>query len=185
LDRRLQLEAHYVLASSATYSMFYADANSGIPNEWNNWGSNERAPSDFFQHQRFVGSATVALPYRLRFGTITTLASGLPVNPLTGHDNNGDTYSSDRPIGFGRNSFRGPMQATVDTSLGREFPIGEKLRAELRGEIFNLFNHNNYITLNNVYGEGPAPSNTFLHPIAGIQNVDPSRQIQFVLRLSF
>jgi hypothetical protein len=31
---RLRFGVHYVLSSSATYAMFYADANSGVPNEW-------------------------------------------------------------------------------------------------------------------------------------------------------
>ena len=34
MGSRLQLTARYALASSASYAMFYADANSGIPNEW-------------------------------------------------------------------------------------------------------------------------------------------------------
>ena len=39
LGSKFQLSGRYTLASSGSYSMFYADANSGIPNEWNNWGS--------------------------------------------------------------------------------------------------------------------------------------------------
>jgi len=182
---RLRMEAHYVVSSSATYSMFYSDFNSGIPNEWNNWGSAERAPSDFFQHHRFVGSAALELPYKMRLGVVTTIASGLPVNPLTGTDNNGDSYASDRPVGLGRNSFRTPLQSDVDVSLSKQMPVGERLRVEGRFECFNLFNHNNYININSTYGEGPVPRATFLAPIAGIRNADPSRQIQFALRFLF
>ena len=134
---RFQMEGHYVVSSSATYSMFYADYNSGIPNEWNNWGSAERAPSDFFQHHRLAGSGTVELPYGMRFGLVATAASGLPVNPLTGNDNNGDSYWFDRPVGLGRNSFRAPMQATLDVSLSKQIQLREKLRAETRFEFFN------------------------------------------------
>ncbi len=185
LGTRFQLQAHYVVSSSAATSMFYADANSGVPNEWDNWGSAERGPSDTFQHHRFVASGWADLGWGVRFGLIATLASGLPVNPLTGTDNNGDTYSSDRPVGFGRNSFRAPMQASFDASLGKTLVVAEKLRVEARAEFFNLFNHNNYITVNSIYGEGPGPRATFLAPIAGVNNVDPSRQMQFGLRLLF
>lgn len=184
-QNRLNLEAHYVISSSATYSMFYADANSGIPNDWNNWGSAERAPSDFFQHHRFVASGTLELPWGTRFSAVGLVASGLPVNPLTGSDNNGDTYSSDRPVGFGRNSVRGPLQANLDVTLGKQVRLFERLHAEVRLEAYNVFNRNNYITLNNVYGEGPTPRATFLAPIAGINNTDPSRQLQASLRLLF
>jgi hypothetical protein len=182
---RLLLDFHYTASSSASYSAFYADANSGIPNEWNNWGSAERAPSDFYQRHRFAANALVRLPRDFKFSAAAIVGSGLPVNPVTGTDNNGDTYSSDRPVGFGRNSFRTPMQTQIDVSLARRFRIAERLAAEPRVEIFNLINHNNYITLNNVYGEGPLPRATFLQPIAGVAATDPSRQLQVSVKLLF
>lgn len=48
---------------------------------------------------------------------VATAASGLPVNPITGRDNNGDSYTVDRPIGPGRNSFRGPRQFDIDLAV--------------------------------------------------------------------
>jgi hypothetical protein len=39
--------------------------------------------------------------------------------------------------------------------------------------------------VNNIFGEGPAPAATFLAPVAGITNADPSRQVQFAFKLSF
>jgi hypothetical protein len=39
--------------------------------------------------------------------------------------------------------------------------------------------------VNNIYGEGPAPLASFLAPVAGITNADPSRQIQFAFKLLF
>ena len=180
-----QFTAHYVLSSSASYSMFYADANSGIPNEWNNWGSAERAPSDFYQRHRFSGNAYIHLPFKVDLGLVAIAASGLPVNPITGTDNNGDTYTVDRPIGLGRNSYRGPAQFNVDTSLSRRVTVRDRLQAELRFEMTNVLNRNNYITVNNVFGEGPRPLATFLSPIAGIANTDPSRQLRFGVRLLF
>ncbi len=185
LGSRFQLEGNYVVSSSASTSMFSADFNSGIPNEWNNWGSAERAPSDFFQHHRFSGHGTVDLGMGFRLDLVAIVASGLPVNPLTGTDNNGDSYSSDRPVGFGRNSFRAPVQANLDASVHKSVRLRERVRAELRVDLFNALNRNNPITVNNIYGEGPAPRTTFLAPIAGINNIDPSRQIQFGLRFLF
>jgi hypothetical protein len=61
----------------------------------------------------------------------------------------------------------------------------ERVTAELRTEVYNVFNRNNYITLNNIYGEGTVPRATFLQPIAGIANTDPSRQIHFALKVMF
>jgi hypothetical protein len=185
MSRRFFVDAHYTASSSATYSAFYSDANSGIPNEWNDWGPAERAPSDFFQRHRFTSSSMLELPLRLKWSTVAIVGSGLPVNPLTGTDNNGDTYSSDRPVGFGRNSFRTPMQTQFDMAVSRRVRVTERVTAELRTEVFNVINRNNYLEVNNIYGEGPAPRSTFLSPVAGVTRTDPSRQIQFGLRLLF
>ena len=183
--KRYQFDLRYAASSSTTYSMFYGDANGGVPNEWNNWGSAERGPSEFHQRHRFVSTGSVYLPAKVTLSLTTLAATGLPVNPLTGTDNNGDTYSADRPVGFGRNSFRGPRQIQIDASLVKRIQLRDRLNLDLRVEVFNLANRNNYINLNNVYGEGPTPRATFLQPIAGVTNTDPSRQIQFSVRLHF
>jgi hypothetical protein len=185
ISRRLFVDAHYTVSSSATYSAFYSDANSGIPNEWTNWGPAERAPSDFFQRHRLTSSSVVELPLGVKLSGVAIVGSGLPVNPLTGTDNNGDTYSSDRPVGFGRNSFRTPRQMQFDAAVARRFRVSERLSAEFRAEVFNVINRNNYLEVNNVFGEGPAPRSTFLSPVAGVARTDPSRQLQFGLRLFF
>jgi hypothetical protein len=181
--------ARYVWSSSIACSMFYADANSGVPNEWwENWDRFERGPGDFHQPHRLVGDATVSLPFDLRLAGVVTAASGLPVNPITGRDNNGDSYTVDRPVGFGRNSFRGPRQLDVDVAATRSWrltTVAPRLRLELRLEAFNLFNHANLIKVNNIYGEGPQPLATFLAPVAGITNVDPGRQVQAAVRVLF
>jgi hypothetical protein len=184
--RRLTFGAHYVYSGSYTYAMFYADANSGIPSEWwSNWNAYERAPDDYYQRNRFVGTAVVELPYRSEFTLVGTIGSGLPVNPITGKDDNGDTYTIDRPVGFGRNSFRTPVQGDLDIALSKRFRIFERLQAEGRVQAFNVLNHQNYLNVVNTYGEGPTPGATFMAHIAGLANVDPSRQIEFELRFLF
>jgi hypothetical protein len=186
LADRLQLSAHYVFAASYTYAMFYADANSGIPSEWYpNWNAYERAPDDYYQRNRLVGTANLQLPSRTMFSLVGTIGSGLPVNPITGKDDNGDTYTTDRPVGFSRNSFRTPVQGDMDIALSKRFKIYERLQAEGRVQAFNVLNHQDYLTVRNVYGEGPAPETGFLAPIAGVANSDPSRQIEFSLRFLF
>jgi TonB dependent receptor len=186
MTRRYQLEAHYVYSYSAAYAMFFGEPNTGIPNEWNDTGRAERGPSDFHQRHRFVTNSLIELPWRSQFSLITTLASGLPVNPLTGADSNGDTYSFDRPVGFGRNSYRAPAQASVDASFSKRWMFSrDRWGFEFRAEVFNLLNHNNYIKLNSVWGDGAQPNAAFLAPVAGVANVDPSRQFQAAIRVSF
>jgi len=70
-------------------------------------------------------------------------------------------------------------------ALARRFALGEGVSLELRGEVFNVFNHSNFIKLNNTYGNAATPDPKFLTPLAGIQNSDPGRQFQFAARLVF
>jgi hypothetical protein len=185
LTRRAQFEAHYVLSSSLTDAMFFGEADTGIPNQFGVSEAGERAASDFHQRHRFVAHGLFALPFRLQLSGVATLASGLPVNALTGLDDNGDGYKSDRPVGFARNSFRTPAQVNFDTSLARRFALREGVAIELRGEVFNIFNRSNFIKLNNTYGNASVPDSKFLTPLAGVQNSDPGRQFQFAARLVF
>ncbi|HUQ90661.1 MAG TPA: hypothetical protein VM120_03195 [Bryobacteraceae bacterium] len=90
------------------------------------------------------------------------------MNPLTGTDNNGDTYSSDRPAGIGRNSFHTVMQTQIHASISRRSRIAGRFIVEARAEVFNAINRNNLIEVNNVYGEGPEPRPAFRQPIAGV-----------------
>jgi hypothetical protein len=43
-----------------------------------------------------------------------------------------------------RNFLRGPAQKRVDLSISKRIPLGGRVRAELRWEIFNLFNTVNF-----------------------------------------
>jgi hypothetical protein len=183
--RRFQFEARYVISRATTDSMFFGEADTGVPNQFGVTDPGERAPSDFQQTHRLVAHGLFELPYAMQLSAVATAGSGLPVNPLTGLDDNGDGYRSDRPVGFARNSFRTPAQAAFDLSLAKRLRLREGLRLELRGEAFNLFNRSNFIKLNANYGNGATPAATFLQPLAGIQNSDPGRQFQFGARLVF
>jgi hypothetical protein len=166
--------------------MFYADPNSGVPNDWPvGWERSDRGPSDFHQRHRMVASVAARAPGDVHVSSVVVAASGLPVNPLTGRDNNGDSYSVDRPVGFARNSFRGPAQFNVDMAVARAFRLVSRVSVEGRLEIFNLFNRANHLRVNSIYGEGLDPLPTFLAPVAGITNVDPSRQLQVGVRMRF
>lgn len=183
--RHFQLNAHYLYGSSVTYVFFTGGPNTGVPSDWGNRGIDERGPSDYFQRHRFTAQGIYELPYGLQLSAFLIAASGLPVNPLTGADNNGDGNVLDRPVGLGRNSFRAPFQNTVDVSILKRIPITERVRAELRVEGTNLLNRSNYLNVNATYGDGAVPLATFLQPVAGITNSDPGRQLQAGLRFVF
>jgi hypothetical protein len=155
------------------------------PQEWSDVQRGERGPGDFLQRHRFVASGGVRLPWGLQTTALLIAASELPVNALTGVDNNGDSLNRDRPAGFGRNALRGTPQRNFDLSILKQFTITERTRLELRTDGFNLFNNQNYYTFNNVYGNGDAPLSTFLRPVGGVANVDPARQFTFGIKVLF
>jgi hypothetical protein len=185
LSKRFQFESHYVYSSALTTSMFFGEPDTGVPNLFGVPENLERAPSDFHQRHRFVSYGLVETPWGTQVSFVATVASGLPVNPLTGTDNDGNGFLSDRPAGLARNSFRAPVQASFDTSLAKRFALRDNARLELRAEVFNLFNHANYVKLNSTYGNRDAPDPKFLTPLAGVSNVDPGRQFQFAARVIF
>lgn len=155
------------------------------PQEWSDVQRGERAASDFLQRHRFVANGGVRLPWSFHASFIFIAASGLPVNSLTGVDNNGDSLVRDRPAGFGRNAFRGKAQRNFDLSISKPIPLTESVRLELRADGYNLFNNQNYYVFNTVYGNGAAPTATFLQPVGGVANTDPARQFTFGIKMLF
>ncbi len=83
----------------------------------------ERGPALQDARHRFMSFANVPLfKRRLSFGTSVRVQSALPYNITTGHDDNGDTISNDRPAGVTRNSGRG--RALIDLSTRLAWKVG-------------------------------------------------------------
>ncbi|MDX2179051.1 MAG: TonB-dependent receptor [Bryobacteraceae bacterium] len=181
--KRYTVNLHHVWSSAInTVTDDHLGAN---PNEWSDVVRGERALSDFAQRHRFVANGIVALPKGFQLSAFTVLASGLPVNALTGVDNNGDTTVVDRPAGFGRNAFRGRPQRSLDLSLLKNVRLSERVRMDLRADMFNVFNNQNFHSFNRVYGNGASPNASFLAPIGGVANADPGRQFTFGAKLVY
>ncbi len=78
----------------------------------------------------------------------------------------------------GRNTLEGPGQINVDFSVFKNFLLGEHFRLQFRAEFFNMLNHPNF--------QGNAIQRNFDRAGAGlISAANPSRQIQFGLKLTF
>ena len=164
------------------------DGNLAGPNDFQQLGEAERAPSVLDQRHRTVLTFTYRLPYDLLVGTVSQFASARPFNATTGVDNNGDGNFSDRPVingqVVGRYAFRGT--GTSDVSLFGEGKLLTGPRnATLRIEVFNLFNQANILGRNGTYGDAAAPLPTFGLALPGLANVDPGRMLQFQLRYNF
>src|SRR5262249_31296234 len=122
--------------------------------------------------------------------------SGRPFNILTGYDNLGDGFTNThRPLGLGRNAGIGPAYFNVDLRLARTIHLTDEKGPSLQfiGEAFNLFNHTNFATVNNIVGSAsvgslpqplkgrPGPPT---QPFSFVSARDP-RQIQLALKLAF
>jgi hypothetical protein len=164
------------------------DTPSQNPNDPNFTGKVENGNAIFDQRHRFVLSGIWVAPWGIHFGGIASLASGLPFNYVTGTNNGGDTSATtDRPVingvVVGRNAGRGAAIYDFSPLIERPFVIDEHLRIEPRIEIFNLFNHANFVGFSGTYGNLLNPGPGFGQPLAGITNQLPARSIQFSIKL--
>jgi hypothetical protein len=82
------------------------------------------------------------------------------------------TYGS-----LGRNFFRGPGRTNMDLSFAKVTPLyGERLKLEIRGDFFNIFNHAEW---------NDPRTNIFSSHFGQITSTAPQRIIQLAARLSF
>lgn len=147
--------------------------------------------------QRFFSDFTVA--------PIVEISSGRPFNIVTGSDSNGDLQSSnDRPSvnsagalfvpttaftpgSLGRNLGTTHRYASVDLRIMRAVRFGERIRLDLIGEGFNLFNRFNEAAASpffsdvNAFNQRAGNGHYYSRPTAAY---DP-RQFQIGMKLSF
>jgi hypothetical protein len=83
---------------------------------------------------------------------------------------------------LGRGVLNGPGLADLDLSLFKIIPFTERLKLQIRGEVFNSLNHANFGTPNAIVYSGTQVSST-----AGLitSTATTSRQIQFGMKLTF
>ncbi len=166
------------------------DLPSQNPNDPNFTGGAEKGNAIFDQRHRFVLSGVYILPFKINFGGVMTLATGLPYNWVTGTVNSGDTgATTDRPVVngvvVGRNIGRGKPIYDLAPFLERPFKIGERVVLNLRAEAFNVLNHPNVVGFSGTYGNGSTPGAGFGAPLVGITNQLPARSLQFSVKVAF
>ncbi|HSV33095.1 MAG TPA: hypothetical protein VLH87_03150, partial [Pyrinomonadaceae bacterium] len=100
-----------------------------------------------------------------------------------------------------RNQFTTPSIYQFDVRLTRALHFGERMRVQLIGEAFNIFNRSNVATVNNIFfnysggsaGTLSAPSATtafgtprsFASPASGTTTFVTPRQIQLAIKFDF
>jgi hypothetical protein len=133
----------------------------------------------------------------LKLSMVNSLQSPRYYSILAGFDVNGDGYPfSDRTGTVGRNSYRGAAFYESDLRLQRVFHPRKSLSSEVSVESFNLVNHRNVQSIDQVYGTpdfigavprqfgdgiGSPANPTFSKP----NFIGPPRQLQMSLRIDF
>jgi hypothetical protein len=213
LEVKKRFSSHFSVLANYTLSKAFdttTDFNSDFGPQDNTNLSAERALSNFDQRHKVIiatvvdtGNSGGHIFSNFQFAPIFRYNSGHPFNLLAGADVNGDRHSTnDRPIGAARNTGLGPTYTDFDMRITRRFKMGERADLQLLAEGFNLANHTNFASVNNVVGAGlglpvtaggsgfttfnvhgqqaPLPNS----PLA-FTSAFPMRQLQFGVRIGF
>jgi hypothetical protein len=85
------------------------------------------------------------------------------------------------PGNSGRNILDGPGTFSTNTTLFRNYRLSEKRQIQVRWEVFNIFNHPNFLLPNRNYNETSAG---FISAVADVGRGGP-RTMQFALKYLF
>jgi len=168
LEVKRRFSNHFTLFGNYTFSKGFdtgTDFNSDYgPQDPTNLGA-DRGLSEFDQRHKVVVAGVIESPWQNRFlsgfqlAPIFTYNSGHPFNLLAGGEVNGNNHTTnERPIGAGRDTGLGPSYTNFDMRLSWQHKIGEKTKLQLTAEGFNIANHTNFASVNNV-----------VNPLFGIQ----------------
>jgi hypothetical protein len=132
-------------------------------------------------------SAVASLPYGCDGVPNAGQPGFIPAAP------SGNTYCLNlSPTNIGRNSITGPKFVNLDFSIHKDFPIhriSEQTNLQFRAEMFNIFNHSNFVPPQPCSGDCNAglinPDGSY----AGVGNLaelaSNPREIQFALKLNW
>src|SRR5262249_7441257 len=134
--------SRFALLASYVYSHSIDNVDPDVPggnrNDPNFSGLQEKANAIFDQLHLVALSANDSPPFGFNVGGITTLASGLPFNFVTGTNNSGDTgATTDRPVingaVVGRNAGRGRAIYDFSPFVEKDFRVSpERVHLRLR-----------------------------------------------------
>jgi len=171
----------------------------------------DKGPSDLALNHTFLVHGIWQLPWKFEVAGIFRAQSGFhySVSPFSGgSDFDGDGLFNGQGLDYAgqgalyaRNSQTAPAFVNMDLRIAKRFNIGERVKAQVLFEMFNLFNRDNAAAVNgleptcpndsaNISPLGPQPCNVF-QPQGGapgigtIQQYLPGREGQIGIRFEF
>ena len=131
----------------------------------------DRGPSDLTLNHTFLANAIVQLPWKFELAGIFRAQSGFhySVSPANGGpDFDGDGLFNGAGLyldGFGnplyaRNSQSAPPFVNMDLRVAKRFNLGERVKAQILFEMFNLFNRDNAAAVNTLEPSCPTSNPT-------------------------
>jgi len=170
----------------------------------------DQSLSNFDQRKRFSVSGYWLLPFHrigsrplraaldgFQLSSILTLADGRPyTGTISGNPTPSGVSTGSLGVGgfarapwVGRNTYVSPGMATTDLRLARAIKFSERMRLELIGEAFNLFNRVNITRINNSQytfrGSVLFPNAAFASIQETGSNLTRERQLQLGARFTF
>jgi hypothetical protein len=202
-ELRKRYSNHFTLLANYTFSKAIDDSTD-FNSDYSPFNSTclpcDRSLSDFDQRHKIVVAGVFDSPFvnskifgGFQLAPIFSYNSGHPFNLLAGADVNSDGhFTNDRPPGAGRNTGLGPSYTNFDLRLSRSFKLSERASVLITAEGFNLANHTNFSSVNNVVGPGFAPPFNVRGSAALFPNEPlaftaafPAREFQLGARLTF
>jgi len=140
----------------------------------------DKGPSSLALDHIFQVNGLVDLPWQVQIGGIVRAQSGFHFSRFDALNRDPDGNGNFNGIDFtaGRNAFTAPPFVNVDLRYSKRFNIGERVKAEILFEFFNLLNRQNPASIQN-------RENIITQPFGSITQVLPGREGQIGFRISF
>lgn len=145
----------------------------------------DKGPSDLALDHIFQVNGLIDLPWQFQISSIFRAQSGFHFTrgtalgaPISQGDPDGDSSVNGLDIRAGRNTFTAPPLVNFDLRFSKRFNLGERVKAQLLFEFFNVLNRQNPAAVQITEGVTG-------QPFGKATQVLPGREGQFGFRIEF
>jgi outer membrane receptor protein involved in Fe transport len=167
--------------TNATHSFIACNGNP-VPQagKFYNGANLDKGPSDLALNHTFLVHGIYLLPWKVELSGIFRAQSGFHYSTSPsdgGKDVDGDGLVNGLDFLIGRNRSTAPAFVNMDMRIAKRFNFGERVKAQVLFEFFNLFNRANSAAVQGLIGGDPSVGSTLQYL--------PGREGQVGFRLEF